>query len=44
MLGFIGLTDVRVLVVEPTLAGGPELAKQKRAEAIEKAKEMAKSF
>ena len=43
VLGFIGLTDVRVLVVEPTLAG-PEVAKQRREEAIAKAKEMAKAF
>ena len=42
-LGFIGFTDIRTLVVEPTLAG-PEVAKQKREEAIAKAKEMAKAF
>lgn len=42
-LGFIGFTDIRTLVVEPTLAG-PEVAKKKREEAIAKAKEMAKTF
>jgi len=42
-LGFIGFTDIRTLVVEPTLAG-PDVAKQKREEAIAKAKEMAKTF
>ena len=42
-LGFIGFTDIRTLVVEPTLAG-PEVAIQKREEAITKAKEMAKAF
>lgn len=42
-LGFIGFTDIRTLIVEPTLAG-PDVAKQKREEAIAKAKEMAKSF
>jgi len=42
-LGFIGFTDIRTLVVEPTLAG-PEVAKQKREEAIAKAKEMALKF
>ena len=42
-LGFIGFTDIRTLVVEPTLAG-PEVAKKKREEAITKAKEMAKAF
>ena len=43
ILGFMGLTDVRTLVVEPTLAG-PDAAKQKRDEAIAKAREMAKAF
>jgi FMN-dependent NADH-azoreductase len=43
ILGFIGFTDIRPLVVEPTLAG-PDVAKQKREEAIAKAKEMAKTF
>jgi len=43
ILGFIGFTDIRTQVVEPTLAG-PEVAKQKREEAIAKAKEMAKAF
>jgi len=42
-LGFIGFTDIRTLVVEPTLAG-PDVAKQKREEAIAKAKEMALKF
>ena len=42
-LGFIGFTDIRTLVVEPTLAG-PDVAKKKREEAIAKAKEMAKAF
>jgi len=42
-LGFIGFTDIRTLVVEPTLAGS-EVAKQKREEAIAKAKEMALKF
>ena len=43
ILGFIGLTDVRTLVVEPTLAG-PDEAKLKREAAIAKAKEMALKF
>ena len=42
-LGFIGFTDIRTLIVEPTLAG-PDVAKQRRAEAIAKAKEMANTF
>jgi FMN-dependent NADH-azoreductase len=43
ILGFIGFTDIRTLVVEPTLAG-PDVAKKKREEAIAKAKELAKTF
>jgi len=44
ILGFIGLNDIRSVTVEPTLAGGPETANQKRAEAIEKAKQLARKF
>ena len=44
ILGFIGLTDVRVLAIGPTLNRGPEVAKEKRAEAIARAREMAQSF
>jgi FMN-dependent NADH-azoreductase len=44
ILGFIGITDVRSVVVEPTLAMGSETAKEKRTAAIEKAKQMAKIF
>lgn len=44
ILGFMGLTDIRSVTVEPTLAGGRETANRKRAEAIEKAKELARKF
>ncbi len=44
ILGFIGLTDVRSVVIEPTLAGGPELAGERLKQAIAKAEELAKSF
>jgi len=44
ILGFIGFRDIRFVTVEPTLNGGPDVAKQKRAEAIEKATQMAKKF
>jgi FMN-dependent NADH-azoreductase len=44
ILGFMGLTDVRSVVVAPTLAGGPEVAEQKRSAAIEKARQMAGEF
>lgn len=44
ILGFMGLTDVRSIIVQPTLAAGPDTAKQKRAQAIEQAKQLAKEF
>ncbi|MBN2021121.1 MAG: NAD(P)H-dependent oxidoreductase [Sedimentisphaerales bacterium] len=44
ILGFMGLTDVRSLVVEPTLAAGSEVARQRRDAAIEKARQMAGKF
>jgi FMN-dependent NADH-azoreductase len=45
ILGFyMGFTDIRSIVVEPTVMGGPEVAKTKREAAIEKAKQMAKEF
>jgi FMN-dependent NADH-azoreductase len=44
VLGFMGITDVRSLVVEPTLGGGADAAIQKRDTAIAMAREMAKDF
>ena len=44
ILAFIGFSDIRSVVVEPTLAGGPDIAEQRRAEVIEKAKQIAKEF
>lgn len=44
ILGFIGFTDIRSVVIEPTLQGGPEIASQKREAAIAKAGQMAKEF
>jgi FMN-dependent NADH-azoreductase len=44
ILGFMGLSDVRSIVVGPTLAKGKDIAEQKRTEAIEKAKQIAKNF
>lgn len=44
IFGFMGITDIRSLVVEPTLQGGPDVAGAKRREAIEKAKEIAGVF
>lgn len=44
ILRFIGFSDIRSLSIEPTLAAGPEAAKQKRDETIEKARQMARKF
>jgi FMN-dependent NADH-azoreductase len=44
VLGFMGLTDIRSLVVEPTLASGPDTAQRAKAQAIEKAKQSAADF
>jgi Acyl carrier protein phosphodiesterase len=44
ILGYIGLTNIRSVVVAPTLMEGPEVAEQKRNAAIEKAKQMAGEF
>ncbi len=41
ILKFIGFTDIRSVVVEPTLMAGPEAARQKLAEAQAKAKALA---
>ncbi len=44
ILGFIGLTDVRSVVIEPTLMGGPEVAARKLQTAIEEARKIASGF
>jgi FMN-dependent NADH-azoreductase len=44
ILGFMGLTDIHSVTVQPTLAAGPKIAKQKRAEAIEEARQLAREF
>jgi FMN-dependent NADH-azoreductase len=44
ILTFIGLSDVRSVVVEPALEQGPDTAERKRDEAMKKAKQMAKDF
>jgi len=43
-LGFIGITDVRSVVVQPTLAGGPEVASRKIDAAIAEARKLAETF
>ncbi len=44
ILGFMGFTDIRWVIVEPTLEGGPEVAQAKRQAAIIQARELAKVF
>jgi len=42
--GFIGFKDVKSIVVEPTLQGGPDTAQEKLAEAIAQAQKIAVDF
>ncbi len=44
IFGFIGFRDIRSVIVEPTLQGGPDLAETKQQEAINKASEIANAF
>lgn len=44
VLGFVGFTDIRSIVVEPTLMGGPDTATAKRDAAIARAKELIDDF
>jgi len=44
IFGFIGFKDIRSIVVEPTLQGGPDVAEARRQEAINKAGEIAVTF
>ncbi len=37
----MGLTDVRTIIVQPTLMGGPDLAEEKLAHALAEAKALA---
>ena len=44
ILAFIGFTDIKSVVVEPTLMAGPEKAKEKLTQAIKQAKQLAANF
>ena len=44
ILSFIGFSGIQSVVVGPTLAKGKDVAEQKRIEAIEKARQIAKEF
>jgi len=44
IFGFIGFENIRSVVVEPTLQGGPEVAAEKRRQAVDKVQEIAVAF
>jgi len=44
IFGFMGFTDIKSIIIEPTLQGGPEVAKTNRDAAGRQARELAKSF
>lgn len=44
ILGFVGITDVKVVAVEPTLEGGREVATQKLETAAEELRRLAATF
>jgi FMN-dependent NADH-azoreductase len=44
IFGFIGFTDIRSIVIEPTLQGGADIARQKVDIAIKKAEQLASLF
>lgn len=44
IMGFMGFTDIRSIVIQPTMAGGKEVAEEKLSEAIGKARDMAEKF
>jgi FMN-dependent NADH-azoreductase len=44
ILGFMGLSDIRSVVVEPTLLAGPEVGARKTTEALAQAKAIAATF
>lgn len=44
MLGFIGITDIKSTIVQPTLMQGADVAVEKKNQAIEQAKQYARNF
>ena len=44
ILGLMGFTEISSVVIEPTLMGSPEVADKILAEAVKKAKDLAKDF
>jgi FMN-dependent NADH-azoreductase len=44
ILGFMGFSDTRSIIVEPTLLGGPEVCGEKQEAAVAEARELAAGF
>jgi FMN-dependent NADH-azoreductase len=44
ILNFMGVTDIRSVVVEPTLLDGPEAGAKAKAQAVDQARELAKEL
>ena len=44
VFGFMGFGDIRSIIIEPTIHGGPEVTSARRQEAIDRAKTMAADF
>ncbi len=44
IFGFIGFENIRSVVIEPTLQGGPDIAESRRQEAINQVKKIAVDF
>jgi FMN-dependent NADH-azoreductase len=44
IMGFIGFTDIHTVVIEPTLAGGPQAAAKAKQAALDEARSLATTF
>jgi FMN-dependent NADH-azoreductase len=44
IFGFIGFENIRSVIIEPTLQGGPDVTKAKLKEATSRAREIAVDF
>ena len=44
ILGFIGITDIKSIILEPTLMGDPDVISKKKEAAVQQARELAKDF
>jgi len=44
VLGFVGITDIHMIIIEPTLAGGAKVSREKLQQAIARAEALAKKL